>query len=178
MLGDGQGASKGRIVLCGDVGRRTTVSWGEDAATASKDGGDGLDGCNSDNDQCDHFQRTSGGNDNEDDHDDEDDSEGGVSLARNTTTHSPKAGADSTAPREIMADPRLRGMQRAKHREKVRQAARRGVAFGFFKSGVAAKGAGEGEERRVRTRVEAVQAGRVVEASFAKGEFGVRWRGG
>lgn len=59
------------------------------------------------------------------------------------------------------------GRRRAEEREKVRQAARRGVVFGF--------GVGGGEERR---RVEAVQGGRVVEASFAKGEWGVRWREG
>lgn len=56
------------------------------------------------------------------------------------------------------------GMQKAKEREMVRRAARRGVAFGF-----------EMEEGKRRS-VEAVQWGRVVESSFAKGEWGVRWR--
>ena len=56
------------------------------------------------------------------------------------------------------------GMQKAKEREMVRRAARRGVAFGF------------GMEEGKRRRVEAVQRGRVVESSFAKGEWGVRWR--
>lgn len=55
------------------------------------------------------------------------------------------------------------GMDKAKEREMVRRAARRGVAFGF-----------EIEEGR-RRRVEAVQGGRRVESSFAKGEWGVRW---
>lgn len=55
------------------------------------------------------------------------------------------------------------GMHKAKEREMVRRAARRGVAFGF-----------EMEGRR--RRVEAVQGGRTVESSFAKGEWGVRWR--
>ena len=59
---------------------------------------------------------------------------------------------------------RERGMQKAKEREMVRRAARRGVAFGF-----------EMEEGKRRS-VEAVQWGRVVESSFAKGEWGVRWR--
>lgn len=56
------------------------------------------------------------------------------------------------------------GMQKAKEREMVRRAARRGVAFGF-----------EMEEGKRRS-VEAVQWGRVVESSFAKGEWGIRWR--
>lgn len=58
---------------------------------------------------------------------------------------------------------RLRGMKEAKEREMVRQAARRGVAFGFKSEG------------KIR-RTEAVQSGRVVESSFAKGDWGVRWR--
>ena len=60
--------------------------------------------------------------------------------------------------------PREWGMQKAKERELVRRAARRGVAFGFDTR--------EGKRRSV----EAVQRGRVVESSFAKGEWGVRWR--
>lgn len=56
------------------------------------------------------------------------------------------------------------GMYKAKEREMVRRAARRGVAFGFE--------IGEGRRRGV----EAVQGGRTVESSFAKGEWGVRWR--
>ena len=65
------------------------------------------------------------------------------------------------------------GLLRAKQRELVRQAARRGVVFGF----VVGDGDGEGEGiEKVRRKVEAVQNGRVVESSFAKGEWGVRWR--
>jgi hypothetical protein len=47
----------------------------------------------------------------------------------------------------------------------VRKAARRGCAFGFV-----VDGAGE------RRKCEAVMKGVVVEASFAKGEWGIRWR--
>ena len=57
------------------------------------------------------------------------------------------------------------GMQKAKERELVRRAARRGVAFGFDTP--------EGKRRSV----EAVQRGRVVESSFAKGEWGVKMEG-
>jgi hypothetical protein len=49
-------------------------------------------------------------------------------------------------------------------REEARRAARRLVNFGFRSQGV--------EEDR---EVEAVQDGKVVETSFAKGEWGVRW---
>lgn len=90
---------------------------------------------------------------------------GGVRLPSNmeppgatTTTIKPKA---EKRPHKT---PRDWGMQKAKEREMVRRAARRGVAFGF-----------EVEEGK-RRGVEAVQWGRVVESSFAKGEWGVRRR--
>lgn len=60
---------------------------------------------------------------------------------------------------------RREGQHRAEQREMVRKAARRGCAFGF---------ATEGEEEK--KKCEAVMKGTVVEASFAKGEWGVRWR--
>lgn len=50
-------------------------------------------------------------------------------------------------------------------REEARRAARRLVNFGFKAQGV--------EEDR---SVEAVQDGKVVESSFAKGEWGIRWQ--
>lgn len=91
------------------------------------------------------------------------------------------------------------GQQCAAEREKVRQAARRGVVFGFCvddddgggngendgSAGSSSGGGGGGgggsktgarAGAQQRRRVEAVQNGRVVEASFAKGEWGVRWR--
>jgi hypothetical protein len=49
-------------------------------------------------------------------------------------------------------------------REEARRAARRLVNFGFRSQGI--------EEDR---DVEAVQDGKVVETSFAKGEWGIRW---
>ena len=51
-------------------------------------------------------------------------------------------------------------------REEARRAARRLVHFGWESQGV--------DEKR---GVEAVQDGSVVEASFAKGEWGIRWSG-
>ncbi|KAJ4993943.1 hypothetical protein SVAN01_00420 [Stagonosporopsis vannaccii] len=68
---------------------------------------------------------------------------------------------------------RLEGQRRADEREMVRKAARRGVAFGFLAEGDEGVRGGEKGERR---KCEAVMKGAVVEASFAKGEWGVRWR--
>ncbi|KAJ4305270.1 hypothetical protein N0V90_000801 [Kalmusia sp. IMI 367209] len=58
---------------------------------------------------------------------------------------------------------RREGERRAEEKEMVKKAARRGVAFGF----------GDGNEKR---KCEAVMKGAVVESSFAKGEWGIRWR--
>lgn len=55
------------------------------------------------------------------------------------------------------------GERRAEEKEMVKRAARRGVAFGF----------GGGEDKR---KCEAVMKGVVVESSFAKGGWGIRWR--
>lgn len=90
-----------------------------------------------------------------------DDSDGGVSLSS-----SPPAPAEPS--KRPHTDLRLKGMQRAKNREMVRQAGRRGATLGFLSWE-------EGRERMLH-QVEAVQNGRVVEASFAKGEWGVRWK--
>ena len=60
---------------------------------------------------------------------------------------------------------RREGQRKADEREMVRRAARRGCAFGFSVPD-------EPEKRKC----EAVMKSAVVEASFAKGEWGVRWR--
>jgi hypothetical protein len=60
---------------------------------------------------------------------------------------------------------RLQGQRKVKEREMVRCAARRGVIFGFA--------VGDGEERK---KCEALMQGKVVEPSFAKGDWGIRWR--
>lgn len=91
--------------------------------------------------------------------------DGGVRLPCNTDAPRATATMKPTLVERRDQTPREQGMQKAKEREMVRRAARRGVAFGF-----------EMEEGK-RRRVEAVQLGRVVESSFAKGEWGVRWRG-
>lgn len=108
-----------------------------------------------------------GGRDSEDDGSDfltDDGDTGGVALPLAPSAH--KVNTTMTAD-----DARREGMQKARRREMVRQAARRGVAFGFLV-------ADDGGKGRMKRRVEAVQGGRVVESSFAKGEWGVRWREG
>ena len=98
-----------------------------------------------------------------------------------------------------MLQKRLDGQKRADERELVRCAARRLCAFGIVvddpvtggeAKGKAAKGKGKGKgkqqkgatdsddggEHEHRKKCEAIMSGRVVEASYAKGEWGIRWR--
>ncbi|KAH9897228.1 hypothetical protein F4778DRAFT_248948 [Xylariomycetidae sp. FL2044] len=103
-----------------------------------------------------------------------------------------KGRAERTRENEEMARRRAEGQRRAAQREMVRCAARRGVVFGFA---VESDGDGDdggvdtqilGEEGRgsrqqnnkksKRRKCEAVMQGRVVEPSFAKGNWGIRWR--
>ncbi|OMP85045.1 hypothetical protein BK809_0000797 [Diplodia seriata] len=69
-----------------------------------------------------------------------------------------------------MLEKRKQGQKRAHEREMVRCAARRGVAFGF-----AVKQA-DGDQTETRKKCEAVMHGKVVESSFAKGDWSIRWR--
>ncbi|KAG4292785.1 hypothetical protein FPRO06_12273 [Fusarium proliferatum] len=66
---------------------------------------------------------------------------------------------------DAMLEKRRQGQKRAKEREMTKCAARRGVIFGFSVSD-------EGEKRLC----EAVMAGKIVEPSFAKGDWAIRWR--
>ncbi|KAF5680219.1 chitinase [Fusarium denticulatum] len=66
---------------------------------------------------------------------------------------------------EEMLEKRKQGQKRAKEREMTKCAARRGVVFGFTVSDA-------GEKRLC----EAVMAGKIVEPSFAKGDWAIRWR--
>lgn len=87
---------------------------------------------------------------------------------------------------------RREGQRKAEEKEMVKSAARRAVVFGVWVKG----GDDEGAERKagrgkakgmveddvvgtageVRRKCEAVMSGAVVEPSFAKGEWGIRWR--
>ena len=70
---------------------------------------------------------------------------------------------------EEMKAKRCEGQRKVHEKELVRSAARRGVVFGFLVPAAD----GKGEERR---KCEAVMQGKVVEPSFAKGNWAVRWR--
>ncbi|KAL8952583.1 MAG: hypothetical protein Q9222_001498, partial [Ikaeria aurantiellina] len=131
---------KGRVVECGEVEGR--IFFGGDVKGQEKEAADDDD------------ENSSGT--------DEDEGGGGAPIPSSNNIGEQKLNTQDEA------DPRRKGMQKARNREMVRQAARRGVAFGFRVSG-----GGDREERR---DVEAVQGGRVVESSFAKGEWGIRWK--
>jgi hypothetical protein len=77
-----------------------------------------------------------------------------------------KGWAERIEETDEMKAKRREGQRRADEREMVRRAARRLVAFGIA-------GGNESDEKR---KCEAVMKGVVVEASFAKGEWGIRWR--
>jgi hypothetical protein len=110
-----------------------------------------------------------------DEAEDEEEEGGGVRLPASFS--SPLGSTTNVANANDAAglSPQAYGLRVARQREQVRQAARRGVAFGFHVAREGGDGVGAKEEER--KRVEAVQDGRVVETSFAKGEWGVRWRG-
>ncbi|KAF2244215.1 hypothetical protein BU26DRAFT_509151 [Trematosphaeria pertusa] len=76
-----------------------------------------------------------------------------------------KGWAERIEETDEMKAKRQEGQRRAEEKERVRRAARRWCAFGLQIDG-------EGAERKC----EAVMKGVVVEASFAKGEWGIRWR--
>ncbi|RYP55830.1 hypothetical protein DL771_012297 [Monosporascus sp. 5C6A] len=80
-----------------------------------------------------------------------------------------KGRAERAEETEEMARRRLDGLRRAQQKEMVRSAARRGVAFGFVLGGSSGK-------EETRRKCEAVMLGKVVEPSFAKGNWGIRWR--
>ena len=87
---------------------------------------------------------------------------------------------------------RQEGQQRAEEREMVRRAARRGVVFGFVadalepdlltQSGTGPSTARQSDRKgripdpETRRKCEAVMQGAVVEPSFAKGNWAIRWR--
>ncbi|KAK1998226.1 hypothetical protein LX36DRAFT_576744 [Colletotrichum falcatum] len=76
-----------------------------------------------------------------------------------------KGRAERVEETDEMREKRAEGQRRAHEREMVRCAARRGVVFGFLVDG-----------REERRKCEAVMQGKVVEPSYAKGDWAVRWR--
>lgn len=76
-----------------------------------------------------------------------------------------KGRAERMEETDEMREKRSEGQRRAREREMVRCAARRGVVFGFVIDG-----------RLEPRKCEAVRQGQVVEPSFAKGDWAIRWR--
>jgi hypothetical protein len=76
-----------------------------------------------------------------------------------------KGRAERIEETEAMLEKRREGQKRAKEREMTRCAARRGVVFGFVVDG-----------HEGRKLCEAVMSGKVVEPSYAKGDWAIRWR--
>lgn len=82
-----------------------------------------------------------------------------------------KGRAERVEETDEMLEKRREGLRKARQREMVRCAARRGVVFGFT------VGKDKGDEGQdTRKKCEAVMLGKVVEPSFAKGDWSVRWR--
>lgn len=90
------------------------------------------------------------------------------------------------------ADKRQQGQRKAEEREMVRRAARRGIVFGLVAEVPAEPGSvgkkgtrkktrheddgSDAERRPSRRKCEALMQGAVVEPSFAKGNWSIRWR--
>ena len=80
-----------------------------------------------------------------------------------------------------MLQRRLEGQKRAENRELVRNAARRAVAFGLWVDSVLGQPKEHQrkkneEPERVLKKCEALVNGAVVDPSFAKGDWSIRWR--
>lgn len=86
-----------------------------------------------------------------------------------------KGRAERVEETDEMLEKRREGLRKARQREMVRCAARRGVVFGFT-TGEDAEQEGDGGGEARKKKCEAVMLGKVVEPSFAKGDWSVRWR--
>lgn len=92
-----------------------------------------------------------------------------------------KGWAEITEETSDMLQKRREGQKRAEDLELIKRAARRAVVFGML---VEADNAPTGRKSRVdqeqqtqvRKKCEALMSGKVVEPSFAKGDWSIRWR--
>ena len=147
LLGDGKNASSRNVVDCADVEQKIFGVVAQSNEEAPSD----------------DIQTT------------DDDDDGGVPILGHLGPITPIR--KQTRTKEDLTSQQL-GRQRAANREKVRQAARRGTVFGFRVFGAHGMDTSlrQSSEIDQLRKVEAVQGGRVVEASFAKGPWGVRWK--
>ncbi|TID14690.1 hypothetical protein E2P81_ATG08646 [Venturia nashicola] len=96
----------------------------------------------------------------------------------NASVGGEKGWAERTEETSEAAEKRREGQRVADEKEMVKRAARRGCVFGFDGANNAEQGKkGKMESSEDGKRVcEAVMNGVVVEPSFAKGDWGIRWR--
>lgn len=95
-----------------------------------------------------------------------------------------KGWAERTEESPEMLQKRLEGQKRADEKESVKKAARRAVAFGLLVDApteLSGKKSRRGppdveQPEKVRRKCEALMHGSVVEPSFAKGDWAIRWR--
>ena len=149
LLGDGK---QKRIVGCEEVEKEVFGQRGEDG---SADGGGRMEPDRRQDDEGEQGDLNS---------DDDADEGGGVPLPSDDDTTTATDTTGKPTGNDAPLTPQALGLKKAREREMVRQAARRGVEFGFEVDGAG------------RRRVDCVQGGRVVVASFAKGEWAVRWK--
>lgn len=74
------------------------------------------------------------------------------------------------------AEKRQEGQKRAEEREMIRRAARRAVVFGFSFDQQQSSLPNENSDPTTQRKCEAIMNGKIVEPSFAKGNWAVRWR--
>lgn len=91
-----------------------------------------------------------------------------------------KGWSERTRESPEMLQKRLEGQKRAENRELARNAARRAVAFGLWVDSIdrgSKRERKDGEESERTLKVcEALMNGTVVDPSFAKGDWEIRWR--
>lgn len=89
-----------------------------------------------------------------------------------------KGRAEKLEESEEAANKRKEGLRLTEEKERVKRAARRGIVFGFVVENTKEpRGENKSEGApQVSRKCEAIMSGKVVEPSFAKGDWGIRWR--
>lgn len=97
------------------------------------------------------------------------------SIVNESDTHVDQGGRQVKSV-EAEAIKRAKGQRRAEEREIVRRAARRAVVFGLAMESETSPDYENDLEAPVRRKCEAIMNGQVVEPSYAKGDWAIRWR--
>lgn len=109
-----------------------------------------------------------------------------VNDVEDGTEDSKTAAEQSEAQKAELVEKQKAGQKRAREREMVRRAARRAVVFGLLidetetadskVKGSPEKSSKTGPDELPRRKCEAIMNGQLVEPSFAKGNWAIRWR--